>query len=99
MSNDREYTHYIVVNEVVLGDASIIEKLNDWVSLAFVRLGIGGSKLFTDYAFVENHTLVPKILTSSPNLPTHVVKSIHQLLPPHDARRVAASPIAPTHSL
>lgn len=60
MSNDREYTHYIVVNEVVLGDASIVEKLNDWVSLAFVRLGIGGPQ-FTDYAFVENYTLVPKI--------------------------------------
>lgn len=61
MSNNREYTHYIVVNEVVLGDASIIDKLNDWVSLAFVRLGTGRTKLFTDYAFVENHTLVPKI--------------------------------------
>jgi hypothetical protein len=33
MSNDREYTHYVIVNEVILGDASIIEKLNDWVSL------------------------------------------------------------------
>lgn len=62
MSNDREYTHYIIVNEVILGDASIVEKLNDWVSLASVRLGIGGLKPFTDYAFVENHTLVPKIL-------------------------------------
>jgi len=61
MSKDREYTHYIVVNEVILGDASIIEKLNDWVSLAYVRLGIGGAKPFTDYAFVENYTLVPKI--------------------------------------
>jgi hypothetical protein len=30
MSNDKEYTHYIVVNEVILGDASIVEKLNDW---------------------------------------------------------------------
>lgn len=59
MLNDREYAHYIVVNEVILGDASIIEKLNDWVSLAFVRLGIGGPQ--TDYAFVENYTLVPKI--------------------------------------
>lgn len=58
MSNDREYTHYIVANEVILGDASIVEKLNDWVSLAFVRLGIGGPQ-FT--AFVENYTLVPKI--------------------------------------
>ena len=61
MSKDREYTHYIVVNEVILGDASIVEKLNDWVSLAFVRLGLGESKPFTDYAFVENHTLIPKI--------------------------------------
>ena len=42
------YTHYIVVNEVILGDASIIEKLNDSVSLEFVRLGIGGPKPFTD---------------------------------------------------
>ena len=61
MSNDKEYTYYIVVNEVILGDASIVEKLNDWVSLAFVRLGLGESKPFTDYAFVENHTLIPKI--------------------------------------
>ncbi len=61
MSKDKEYTHYIVVNEVILGDASIVEKLNDWVSLAFVRLGLGESKPFTDYAFVENHTLIPKI--------------------------------------
>jgi len=49
------------VNEVILGDASIVEKLNDWISLAFVRLGVSGEKPFIDYAFVENHTLVPKI--------------------------------------
>ena len=61
MSNDKEYAHYIVVNELILGDASIVEKLSDWVSLAFVRLGVGEANLFTDYAFVENHTLVPKI--------------------------------------
>ena len=61
MSSDKEYTHYIVVNEVILRDASIVEKLNDWVSLAFVRLGVGKAKPFADYAFVENHTLVPKI--------------------------------------
>lgn len=60
MSNDKEYTHYIVVNEVILGDASIVEKLNDWVSLAFVRLGVGETKPFNNYAFVESHTLVPK---------------------------------------
>ena len=61
MSNHKEYTHYIVVNEVILGDTSIVEKLNDWVSLAFVRLGIGGPKPITDYTFIENNTLVPKI--------------------------------------
>ncbi len=61
MSNDKEYTHYIVVNEDTLGDANIVEKLNDWVSWAIVRLGVGQAKPFTDYAFVENHTLVPKI--------------------------------------
>ena len=58
MSKDWEYTHYIVVNEVILGDASIVEKLNDWVSLAFVRLGIGGAKPFTDYATEDFHALI-----------------------------------------
>ena len=61
MSNDA-YTHYVVLNETILGEARIIEKCNDWISLAFVKLGAGGSKPFSDYAFVENRALVPKIL-------------------------------------
>jgi len=62
MSNDgKSYTHYVVLNEVVLGEARIIEKCNEWISLAFVKLGIGGPKPFNDYAFVENHALVPRI--------------------------------------
>jgi hypothetical protein len=61
VSSHKEYTHYIVVNEVILGDTSIVEKLNDWVSLALVRFGVGEAKPFTDYAFVESRTLVPKI--------------------------------------
>ncbi len=62
MSNDA-YTHYVVLNETILGEARIIEKCNDWISLAFVRLGAGGPKgAFSDYAFVENRALVPKIL-------------------------------------
>jgi hypothetical protein len=61
VSNGKEYTHYIVVNELILGDASIVEKLNDWVSLAFVRLGVGEVKPVTDYAFVESLTPVAKI--------------------------------------
>ena len=61
MLKDREYTHYVVVNEVVLGDASVVEKLNDWLSLAYVRLDLVNQGRPPVYAFVENHTLVPKI--------------------------------------
>ena len=61
MPNDgNHYTHYIVKNGRILGEAKIIEKLNHWISLALVKLGTG-SKQTTDYAFVENHTLVSKI--------------------------------------
>ena len=60
MSNDT-YTHYVILNEKILGDARIIEKCNDWISLAFVRLGTGGPKPLKDYAFVENRSLVPKV--------------------------------------
>jgi hypothetical protein len=59
MSNDA-YTHYVVLNETILGEARIIEKCNEWISLAFVKLGTGSPKPFNDYAFVENRTLVPK---------------------------------------
>lgn len=60
MSRDG-YTHYVVLDEVILGEARIVEKCNEWISLAFVKLGISGLKPFNDYAFVENRTLVPKI--------------------------------------
>ena len=60
MSNDA-YTHYVVLNETILGEARIIEKCNEWISLAFVKLGSGGKTPFNDYAFVENRALVPKI--------------------------------------
>ena len=63
MSDDGNgYTHYVVLNETVLGEARIVEKCNEWISLACVKLGIGVSKPFNDYAIVENHALVPKIL-------------------------------------
>jgi hypothetical protein len=62
MSNDgKPYTHYVVLNEVILGEACVIEKVNEWMSLALVRLGIAGTKLSTCYAFVENRALVAKI--------------------------------------
>jgi hypothetical protein len=60
MSRDG-YTHYVVLDEVILGEARIVEKCNEWISLAFVKLGIGAAKSFNDYAFVENHALVPKL--------------------------------------
>jgi hypothetical protein len=55
------YTHYVVLNETILGEARIIERCNEWISLAFVKLGIGGLRPFNDYACVENRALVPKI--------------------------------------
>ncbi len=38
-SEGNGFTHYIVSNEVVLGEARVIEKYNEWISLAFIKLG------------------------------------------------------------
>jgi hypothetical protein len=54
------FTHYVVWNEVVLGEACIIEQCNEWISLAFIKLGIGRPDAVSDHAFVENHLLIPK---------------------------------------
>ncbi|HYY73096.1 MAG TPA: hypothetical protein VE778_05835 [Candidatus Bathyarchaeia archaeon] len=54
------FTHYVVWNEVVLGEACIIEKCNEWISLAFIKLGIGRPEAVIPRAFVENHALVPE---------------------------------------
>lgn len=59
MSNDG-YTHYVVLNEVILGEACVIAKCNEWISLAFIKLGIGRPDAVCDRAFVENRVLVPK---------------------------------------
>ncbi len=37
-SEGNGFTHYIVSNEVVLGEARVIEKYNEWISLAFIKL-------------------------------------------------------------
>ncbi len=60
-SEGNGFTHYIVSNEVVLGEARVIEKYNEWISLAFIKLGIDRPEAVIDRAFVENHALVPKI--------------------------------------
>jgi hypothetical protein len=65
MSNDA-YTHYVVLDETVLGEARIIEKCNEWISLAFVKLGIGSSKPFNDYASLRTARSFPKSQTESP---------------------------------
>ena len=54
------FTHYVVLNGIVLGEACIIERCNDWISLAFIKLGIDRPEAVIDRAFVENHALVPK---------------------------------------
>jgi hypothetical protein len=59
-SEGNGFTHYLVSKEVVLGEACIIEQCNEWISLAFIKLGIDRPEAVIDRAFVENHTLVPK---------------------------------------
>jgi hypothetical protein len=59
MSNDA-YTHYIVLNETILGEACVIEKCNEWISLAFIKLGIGRPEAVSERTLVENRALVPK---------------------------------------
>ena len=60
-SEGNSFTHYVISNEVVLGEACIIEKCNEWISLAFIKLGIDRPEAVIARAFVENHSLVPKI--------------------------------------
>ena len=61
MSNEgNNFTHHLVSKEVVLGEACIIEKCNEWFSLAFIKLGIDRPEAVIDRAFVENHLLIPK---------------------------------------
>ena len=61
MTNEgNSFTHYLVSKEVVLGEACIIERCNEWISLAFIKLGIGRPDAVSDHAFVENHLLIPK---------------------------------------
>jgi hypothetical protein len=60
-SEGNGFTHYLVSKEVVLGEARVIEKYNEWISLAFIKLGIDRQEAVIDRAFVENHALVPKI--------------------------------------
>jgi hypothetical protein len=59
-SEGNGFTHYLVSKEVVLGEACVIEKCNEWISLAFIKLGIGRPEAVIDRAFVENHALVRK---------------------------------------
>jgi hypothetical protein len=39
-SEGNGFTHYLVSKGVVLGEACVIEKCNEWISLAFIKLGI-----------------------------------------------------------
>ncbi len=59
-SEGNGFTHYLVSKEVVLGEACIIEPCNEWISLAFIKLGIDRPEAVIPRAFVENHALVPK---------------------------------------
>jgi hypothetical protein len=56
------FTHYVVVNERILGEACIVEKVSDWISLALLNLALSGPKTSTCFAFVENQALVRKVV-------------------------------------
>jgi hypothetical protein len=56
----NSFTHYVVSKEAVLGEACVIEKCNEWISLAFIKFGIGRPDAVSDRTFVENHVLIPK---------------------------------------
>ena len=59
-SETSSFTHYLVSEEVVLGEACVIEKCNEWISLAFIKLGIDRPEAVIPRAFIENQALVPK---------------------------------------
>jgi len=59
-SEGNGFTHYLVSKEVVLGEACVIEKCNESISVAFIKLGIDRPEAVIPRAFVENHALVPK---------------------------------------
>jgi hypothetical protein len=59
-NEENSFTHYLISKGVVLGEACIIEKCNEWISLAFIKLGIGRPEAISERAFVENRALVPK---------------------------------------
>jgi len=59
-SEGNGFTHYLVSKEVVLGEACVIELCNEWISLAFIKLGIDRPDAVVDRALVENRSLVPK---------------------------------------
>src|SRR5439155_1617786 len=47
------------LRELGIPDA-LIEECNEWISLAFIKLGIDRPEAVIPRAFVENHALVPK---------------------------------------
>src|SRR5438034_3035305 len=53
-SEGNGFTHYLVSKEVVLGEACIIEQCNEWISLAFIKLGIDRPEAVIPRAFVED---------------------------------------------
>ena len=60
--NSYSFDHYLVVGERIFGEALVIEKLTNCISLAFVKLALSGTKSSTCFALVDNENLVPKIL-------------------------------------
>jgi len=78
MANEGNgFTHYLVSKEVVLGEACIIEECNEWISLAFIKLGIDRPEAVIPRS--QNRELTP---SDSP--PTS--GKTHQITPSTSAR-------------
>ena len=85
-SEGNGFTHYLVSKEVVLGEACIIEQCNEWISLAFIKLGIDRPEAVIPRAFVENHALVPKTANYPPSDSPPTSSKTHQITPSTSAR-------------
>lgn len=57
-SEGNGFTRYVVSKEAVLGEACVIDRCNDWISLAFIKLDRPGA--VTERAYIENHAIVLK---------------------------------------
>ena len=70
-SEGNGFTHYLVSKGVVLGEACIIQPCNEWISLAFIKLGIDRPEAESPVPSLRTTPSFPKPRTNPLGLPTH----------------------------